>query len=183
MSTGQPQIGPRIRRARRERQMTIEQVAVATGLTKGFLSQVERDLAQTSVASLVRICDVLDLPIGSLFEATQTNFVSREGKSRVHLGGHGIEEYLLSASSEKRLQVIETIVQPGGGTGSERYAFPAKSEFVHVLIGQLSIAIGDETLLLNPGDSLTFAAQEDHIWSNPGDVETHAIWVFSPAVI
>ena len=52
-------IGSRIRAARHAQRLTIDQVADSTGLTKGFLSRVERDLTSPSVASLVTLCQVL----------------------------------------------------------------------------------------------------------------------------
>jgi len=60
-------IGSRIRAARQSQRLTIEHVADATGLTKGFLSRVERDLTSPSVASLVTLCQVLSISIGELF--------------------------------------------------------------------------------------------------------------------
>jgi transcriptional regulator with XRE-family HTH domain len=66
-------IGSRIRAARQSQRLTIEQVADATGLTKGFLSRVERDLTSPSVASLVTLCQVLSISIGDLFAAPETH--------------------------------------------------------------------------------------------------------------
>ena len=175
-------IGRQIRAARRERGLTIDQLAQATDLTKGFLSQVERDKAQTSVASLLRICDVLDIRIGSLFESPQPNYVPRDRRTRVQWGGHGVEEWLLSPSAETRVQVIEQLIEPGGGSGEEQYSMRSETEFVHVLAGQLEMSFEGETFRLKAGDSLTFAARDVHSWRNPGRRQTHAIWVFSPAL-
>jgi transcriptional regulator with XRE-family HTH domain len=183
--TGQPavRIGRQIRNARRQRGMTIEQMAQATGLTKGFLSQVERDLAQTSVASLVRICNVLDIRIGTLFESSQPNFVPRSVRARVEFGGHGVEEFLLTPTAETRLQVIEQTIEPGGGSGDEEYTLESEAEFVHVLAGQLEVIVQGTPFLLEPGDSLTFSPRDEHTWRNPGDEQTHALWVFAPALV
>ena len=52
-SFGPVAIGSRIRAARQDQRLTIEQVVEATGLTNGFLSRVERNLTSPSVASLV----------------------------------------------------------------------------------------------------------------------------------
>ena len=46
-----------------------------TGLTKGFLSRVERDMTSPSVASLITLCDVLSISVGSLFEAPDVQVV------------------------------------------------------------------------------------------------------------
>ena len=54
-----PRVEARVRSLRRERGLTIEQVAAATGLTKGFISQLERDRTSPSLSSIARICDAL----------------------------------------------------------------------------------------------------------------------------
>jgi transcriptional regulator with XRE-family HTH domain len=64
-------VGARLRQLRRERALTIEQVAGATGLTKGFISQLERDTTTPSLSSLARICDALGVRMGDVFEAVR----------------------------------------------------------------------------------------------------------------
>jgi DNA-binding XRE family transcriptional regulator len=56
-------IGARLRAARQARGLTLDKVAAATGVTKGFLSRLERDDVSPSVASLVAVCDVLGVRV------------------------------------------------------------------------------------------------------------------------
>jgi transcriptional regulator with XRE-family HTH domain len=180
---GGVKIGARLRQARQQRGLTISALAERTNLTKGFLSQAERDLASLSVASLVRICDVLDIGVGTLFDKPATNYVPRERRPRINFGGERVEEYQLTPSSESRVQVIEQHVEPGGGSGDEEYSLKGETEFVHVLKGQLEVTIGDEVVALRAGDSLTFSASDAHTWRNPSSRQSaHAIWVFAPAL-
>ena len=65
-------IGAKLRAARKLRSLTLDQVALAAGLTKGFVSRLERDDVSPSVASLVAVCDVLGLRVGELFERWNT---------------------------------------------------------------------------------------------------------------
>lgn len=95
-------IGSRIRAARQAQRMTIEQVADSTGLTKGFLSRVERDLTSPSVASLVTLCQVLSISIGDLFQVPETHLTRSAEAPRISLGGEGINERLMTARSERR---------------------------------------------------------------------------------
>ncbi|WP_457836127.1 helix-turn-helix domain-containing protein, partial [Staphylococcus aureus] len=70
-------------------------MAAATGLTKGFLSEIERDKASPSVASLVALCDVLGVPVGSLFEAPAPSAVVRVAeRAPIRFGGTGIVDHL-----------------------------------------------------------------------------------------
>src|ERR687889_34072 len=63
-----PKVGARVRSLRRERGLTIEQLAAATGLTKGFISQLERDRTAPSLSSIARICDALGVRLSHIFE-------------------------------------------------------------------------------------------------------------------
>src|SRR5439155_21140158 len=103
-------IGSRIRAARQSQRLTIEQVADATGLTKGFLSRVERDLTSPSVASLVTLCQVLSVSIRELFAAPETRLTRRDDAPRISLGGQGIVERLFTARSERRLQILQATI-------------------------------------------------------------------------
>jgi transcriptional regulator with XRE-family HTH domain len=64
--------------ARTAARMSMAEVAEQAGLTKGFVSKLERDLANVSVASLIRLCDALGVSVGSLFQAP-TGEVIRHG--------------------------------------------------------------------------------------------------------
>jgi transcriptional regulator with XRE-family HTH domain len=176
-------IGPRLRRARRRAGMSIGQLAEATNLTKGFISQLERDLTTASVASLVSICNALQIGVGSLFEPARTDLVRRADRPRINFGGEDVTEWLLTPSSQDRLQVIEGEIEPGGGGGKELYSLPADTEFVHVVSGQLEVVIEDETYRLGAGDSLTFSGRDPHTWSNPSGTEPAVVlWVLTPGV-
>ena len=60
-------IGEKIRRLRMELQLTQEELADRTELTKGYISQVERDLASPSIATLVDILEALGTTLGEFF--------------------------------------------------------------------------------------------------------------------
>src|SRR5215475_5793422 len=65
---GGPRIGAQLRAARLASRRSIAEVAEQSGLTKGFLSKLERDLTNVSVASLIRLCGALGISVGTLFE-------------------------------------------------------------------------------------------------------------------
>jgi uncharacterized cupin superfamily protein len=159
------------------------EVAEQAGLTKGFVSKLERDLANVSVASLIRLCEALDVSVGSLFEASRAEVIRRDQYPPINFGGTGIREYLLTPSGEKRMQAILSDIQPGGGSGAEPYCLPAEVEFVLVLAGQLRIIIGGEETILGDGDAVTFPASTEHSFTATAATgPTRVLWVFSPAI-
>ena len=177
-------IGEQLKAARMARRKTLAEVADAAGLTKGFLSKIERDQASASVASLMRICETLGLSVGELFNAPAGNVVRRAAYPPINFGGIGMTEYLLTPSRERRLQAILSEIEPGGGSGDEPYSLPADVEFVFVVSGRLAVTLREEEeIVLEAGDTLTFAPHVPHTFrSAHEEASTQVLWVFSPAL-
>src|SRR4051812_26641636 len=128
-------IGPRLRAARLSRGMSLANLAAGAGLTKGFLSQVERDLVSPSVGSLLRVCEALGVGVGELFEPASGPLVRAADRPAIAFGGDGVDEFQLTPAGERRLQVIQSDIAPGGGSGDDAYGLGSEAEFVHVLAG------------------------------------------------
>src|SRR5215471_4564505 len=148
---GGPRIGAQLRAVRLASRRSMAEVAEQSGLTKGFLSKLERDLTNVSVASLMRLCDTLGISVGSLFSAAKGEVVRRGEYPPINFGGNGIREYLLTPAGEKRVQALLSEIDPGGGSGDEPYSLPTDVEFAFVLAGQLRIVVEGETLTLDAG--------------------------------
>ncbi len=176
-------IGAQLKAARLAARKTIAEVAEQSGLTKGFVSKLERDLANVSVASLIRLCEALDVSVGSLFQASIGEVVRRGARPPINFGGHRVKEYLLTPSGEKRMQAILSDIEPGGGSGDEPYSLPADVELVFVLAGQLQLTIAGEQVGLEQGDAFTFPASTGHTFRVPRSAgPAQVLWVFSPAL-
>ncbi|MEU4164311.1 cupin domain-containing protein [Actinoplanes sp. NPDC026670] len=174
-------IGGRLRAARQTRGLTLQQVADATTLNKGFISRLERDEVSPSVASLVSICEVLGIRVGELFEPPATSLV-RAGEGRpINFGGNDVRELLLTPGTQSQLQVIHSTVEPGGSGGDELYTLDCEVEFVYVISGSLEIRLSEETVLLNTGDAFTFPGREPHTWMNATSGAAEVVWVLAPA--
>ena len=174
-------IGSRIRAARQGQRMTIEQVADSTGLTKGFLSRVERDLTSPSVASLVTLCQVLSISIGDLFSMPETHLTRAGQGPRISLGGEGIKEELLTARHERRLQIIRAVIAPRGRGETELYAVDCDVDVLHVIAGRITLLFTAERYELAAGDTISFSGREPHTWINETDEEAIVTWTLVPA--
>src|ERR1700728_3021538 len=141
------ELGQRIRDVRRKKGMTLRQAAGAAGVSESFLSQVERGLANPSVASLRRIADAMRERVASFFvgEPPSGKLVRVKDRRRlVHPMGM-LEDYLLTPPTARRLQIIYCVAGPGEGAGAERYTHVADEECVVVLSGSLEVSIDTET--------------------------------------
>ena len=175
-------IGARLRSARQARGLTLQAVADATGLNKGFLSRLERDEVSPSVASLVSVCEVIGVRVGELFEPPSTSLVRASEGRPINFGGRNVREFLLTPGTQGHLQVIHSILEPGGEGGAELYTLDCEVEFVYVVRGDLEISLATESVLLSAGDAFTFPGREPHTWSNARkDEECEVLWVLAPA--
>jgi transcriptional regulator with XRE-family HTH domain len=162
--------------------MSMAEVAEQAGLTKGFVSKLERDLANVSVASLIRLCDALGISVGSLFQEPTGEVIRHGAYPPVNFGGRKMTEYLLTPSGEKRVQAILSDIEPGGGSGGDPYALPADVEFVFVLAGQLQVTVAGEQITVEQGDAFTFPTSTPHTFhASPQAGRTKVLWVVSPA--
>ena len=172
-------IGARLRETRRTRGLTLD--AVAAGFTKSFVSAVERGETAPSVGSLYRICDALGISMASLFELVgrESSAVVRRADVRgTYFGGEGVVNYVLSPRSERRAQIIETRIEPGGSPGGELWSHPGELVMATVTSGRLEVRLGKHVTVLEEGDTIAYAPSEPHSWRNPDDVRRAVVMFF-----
>ncbi len=175
-------IGASLRVVRRRRGKTLRQVAEAAGVTESFLSQVERDIASPSIATLRRIAVALGTSIGVLLdEAGPAGQLVRATDRRVvnYPGLHARDEFLTDGSGG-RLQVIMSVVEPGGGTGPESYSHESDEECLIVLEGTLDLWVGTEQHRLQTGDAIRYSSRLPHRNENPGPDTARILFVITP---
>ena len=180
-SSAPTRIGPRLRETRMAQGLTIGNIADATGLTKGFISRVERDETSPSVTTLVTLCQVLSLPIGALFEPVQHEVIELATAPLVNFGGTGVVERMLTPRSESRVQVIRSKLAPHADGGDDYYTISCDLEVVHVLDGAITLRFPDSEVDLKTGDSMTVPGREPHTWVNRSDAPAEVIWTIVPA--
>ncbi len=174
-------LGDRLRRARKARGLSIEQAANAAGITKSFLSRLERDGVAASVATLLRVCKAIDIRPGSLFDAPTTSVVRAGQGVPINLGAQHAAEHLISGASNEHMMALLSVIEPGGGSGAEAYSLNAASDLVHIKEGELIVDVESASYHLHEGDTFTFPPSLPHTWVNPSKTrKTIAIWVIVP---
>jgi transcriptional regulator with XRE-family HTH domain len=175
-------LGHTVRRLREERGMALRELADLAGVSSSFVSQVERGIANPSVASLRRIAEALGTSIGALFDGSRTagSFVAASERPRMVHPERNWEDFLLTPQTAHRLQVILSVIEPGEGSGEEPYSHDSDEECVIVLKGSLEFHVAGETYLMNEGDSLTFESRRPHWNRNPGETKAEVLWIITP---
>jgi DNA-binding transcriptional MerR regulator/quercetin dioxygenase-like cupin family protein len=171
--------GLRFRRLRQRRDLSLVEVARATGVSVGFLSALERGQMRASIATLTRIARYYRTNLLSFFDASKKNSrLVPPQERRILETTKGVRMELL-AWGNKVMEPHLFRVKPGSGSG-EPYTHEGE-EFLHVIRGRFEIWIGsDEHYKLKPGDSLYFESSTPHRWRNPGSSESWLLWINTP---
>ncbi|MGH3273242.1 MAG: cupin domain-containing protein, partial [Streptosporangiaceae bacterium] len=99
---------------------------------------------------------------------------------RRRAGNRGVADYLITPGSASRLEVLETVVEPGAGSGDRPYSHPGDEECVVVLAGSLRFWIDETAYDLTVGDAVTLACRTPHRWRNCGLGPARALWIITP---
>jgi transcriptional regulator with XRE-family HTH domain len=182
VNNGTVRIGARLRHAREASRMSLADVEGRTGISKGFLSKVERDAASPSVSNLVAICDAIGLAMAELFAVPRTTLIrhadrpSLEGLPKAA----AVRDTLITPEHERHVTVLETVAPAGGSGGDALYTMPSECEVCFVLAGSIEVELEDGTYALGPGDALTFGAAVPHTWRAAG--EARILWILAPGL-
>jgi DNA-binding transcriptional MerR regulator/quercetin dioxygenase-like cupin family protein len=172
--------GERLRRLRRQRDLSLRQAAERTGLSVSFISAVERNATGASVATLQRLTSAYDTTVLQLFgsETPAGRLVRPTGRPVLELGGHGVRIEQL-ATDLRQLEPQLFILAPGASSDGA-YAH-AGEEFIFVLDGRCTVWVGtDERYRLREGDALAFPSTLPHRWRNDAGEETRLLWINTP---
>ncbi len=173
------QVGVRLRATRKARGMSTGQLAEAAGVTRGFLSQLERGMTSASVVTIVRICTALGMRVGELFEPARADIVRRDERPLVEYGEGQAAEYLVTPPSNGRLEAYDAWIAPGGRSDASR-SVRAAAGLIYVLDGCLVCRLGDNTYRISEGDSLSYSPSEPLSWVNPSATDgARVLWVLT----
>ena len=174
-------IGEKIRSLRIKNQLTQEELANRCELSKGFISQVERDLTSPSIATLMDILECLGTNIKDFFNEPvdekivfkKEDIFIRENpdlKYQVH--------WIVPNAQKNQMEPILLHLEPGGSTEMDD---PHEGEeFGFVLAGSINLHIGNQILKVRKNESFYFKAEVSHYLSNPGSTKARVLWVSTP---
>lgn len=174
-------VGSRLRQLRQERGKSMRALARASGLSTNALSMIERARTSPSVSTLYKIAEALEVPITAFFREEPPRqeivYCRRSKRPRVDFP-HGHWEGLGGEYFIGHVEPFMLSLDPGASSGPFGMLHTGH-EFVMCLEGQLEYEVEDEHFVLEPGDSLIFAAQLRHRWQNQGDTQAKAILVLA----
>ena len=176
-------VGNEIKRLRKLRGRTLEQLATGAGVSAGLLSQVERGQGNPSFNTLVQVAHALGIPVARLMVGEQISspVVRRSERRRLNLGANDdlVLMELLTARLDSALEAIRIVAEPGYSTEDTPFAHDGE-EFGIVLEGTHAVNVGGAHYVLQAGDSISYSSTIPHWYENPGEVTSVSLWVVTP---
>ena len=173
-------IGSRIRAIRRQREVTGAELARKASVSPSYLSRLENGHLSSTVSTLTRIMGALGVPVLRVFGESSGGPVVRKHERRL-IRSRRVEDYLLSPTRAGRFEVLETVIEPRGGSGDAPHSHPGEEECIVVLEGEFRFRLGEVPYVLFEADAITFPPRTLHRWENPGEQRARVLWVISPA--
>jgi transcriptional regulator with XRE-family HTH domain len=174
-------VGRRLRELRDEHTISMRGLATKSGLSANALSMIERGKTSPSVSTLYKLAEALGVDITAFFgepaERQAVVFMKADERARVPFQ-RGVWEDLGGEKFIGRVLPFVLTLENGSGSGPHVMVHTGH-EFVLCLRGTLEYQVENEVYLLEPGDSLLFAARLRHKWHNPGGSVTNALILLS----
>ena len=197
-------LGPRLRLAREERQLSVRELARRIGCSASLISQIERGVSVPSVGVLYSLATELDSSLDHLLfgadprrpaaaaapgpeeqaspgpgpVSAAPGIVQRAGCRNIIDLASGVRWERLTPGADAMTDFLEVIYAPGGHSTDERRPLRHDGqEYGLVISGTLQANVGFESYELGPGDSIAFDSSTPHEYLNKTGDPVHAVWV------
>jgi transcriptional regulator with XRE-family HTH domain len=175
------QIGEKIKTLRLKNELTQEELANRCELSKGFISQLERDMTSPSIASLVDILESLGTNLNEFFSDsidekivfTNNDFFETEDKDQ---GYHLC--WIVPNAQKNMMEPILLEIEPGGAFMDDT---PHQGEeFGYVIQGNVTVVVGGKKYRAKKGETFYYKTQTDHTIQNTGKLPAKILMVAAP---
>ncbi len=163
--------------------LTQEELANRAYLTKGYISQLERDLTSPSIATLKDILDVIGEELAGFFKESLPEKEVYPKSNRV-ITSDSTEslkiELLVPGAQSRLMDPVLVTLSPGEKTWEE--VSHEGEEFGFVLTGTVLLYLDTIAHKLGRGDCFYFTADKVHFVENAGNAVAKILWVVSPPI-
>lgn len=176
-------LGAQVRDLRRERRMTVNDLAEAAGMSPGLVSQLQRGIGNPSVTTIHQLANALGVVPGRLLDPSASALVSRRGDRQPIVMAQPSEvPTAMEFLTPTRRGVLEAaIVSLEAGASTERSPIQRDGEeLVFVLSGSIRVHLGDATFDLSKEDAGVFRGGAERWLSNPRKRPARALRVSVP---
>ncbi|HPB36599.1 MAG TPA: cupin domain-containing protein [Syntrophorhabdus sp.] len=173
-------VGERIKMLRQAKALTQEELATRAGLTKGFISQVERNLTSLSVESLIGILDALDEKPSRFFDGAFDEKIVFKLEDRVEMEIDDVNKFQILIPAAQNRLMDPALMELSVGEKTPIEEPHEGEEFGLVLGGSIDLILGGKVFKLKKGECFYFKANKKHHIENRRKNRALVLWVSSP---
>lgn len=174
-------IGAKIKRLRLTNGLTLEELANRSELTKGFLSQLERDLTSPSVATLEDILEALGTNLKDFFsEEEEEQIVFGKNDFFINVQDDYKISYIIPNAQKNEMEPI--LIELKKGKNSMELDPHDGEEFGYVVQGKVTLVNGDDAFELKKGETFYLKGNLPHHLENHHDTVAKIVWVSTPPI-
>lgn len=176
-------LGSYIKKLRHEKGLTLNEMVEYTGLSIGYLSNIERNATSPTLNSLISICNALDINLVDLLNAKSRN------KTLLHRADCLQQEYpesrmaIFTAEFGSDAPIIQVMSIQPGEPNEVNYWRHSFSEVATVIKGVLLVDIEGTEYRVLEGDSILIGARKKHATRNGGTEECISVWTHNYKMI
>ena len=172
VATALEQVGPRLKRVRTQRRMTLTGVADRTGISKSTLSRLETGQRRPTLELLLALSLLYRVPLDDLVGAPEV------GDPRIHLKPGRVKgRTVVPLTRQPDGMQAWKIVIPTSKVNPEPRAHDGY-EWIYVLSGRLRLVLGDKDLVLGAGEVAEFDTQIPHWFGSTGEDPAEILSIF-----
>jgi transcriptional regulator with XRE-family HTH domain len=164
-------VGPRLRKVREQRGVTLTEVATQTGISKSTLSRLENGQRKPSLELLLPLAQIYRVPLDDLVGAPDV------GDPRIRLKPRKVNgRTVLPLTHPGGVQAWKIIIPAGQSTPKPRSH--DGYEWLYVLSGRMRLIQGDQDLVLEAGEAAEFDTRVPHWFGSAGDGPAEVLSIF-----
>ena len=172
-------IGNKIRELRTRKGLTLEELASRSELTKGFLSQLERDLTSPSIDSLSDILEALGTNLAEFFQEDKNDqFIFHADDFFVDEREDCTVNWIVPNTQKNQMEPI-LLELPEGGESFTVEPHDGE-EFGYVLEGAIILMVGEEKHIVHKGETFYLSGKSRHYLKNEKKTTAKVLWVSTP---
>ena len=167
-----PAVGDNLKRERRKQHLTLDALALASGVSKAMLSQIEANKVNPTIGTLWKVVKALNIDFDAVLSGEHTqnkkfDITRAENITSLKTGQSNAIFRVLSPLSMADHLELHLVTLPPGCVHASHPHTPGTEEYLTILSGSVTVSAGENRANLNAGDVIAFQADVEHSLENP----------------
>ncbi|GAU78061.1 helix-turn-helix domain-containing protein [Fusibacter sp. 3D3] len=176
-------VGRKIRELRKNMTLTIASLAEKSGISASMISQIENGKVVPTVIVMWKIANALNVSVGYFFDEGEGQLrnpvVKRDERKKIIIGKSSRTYEMLTPNQQGKIEFLMITLRADEEKARD-FVTHEGEECGYVIKGKMKITVGEQTFLMDEGDSITFQSTIPHKYDNAGEGDCVSIWAMTP---